>query len=150
MLRKATNLTYREIQLWNIRTCSLFVSDLVKDDYTFGRGDDCDISFSSTGKRLQFFQACSKIHFKLIRVSIEQLVHNIVINFIICLFQLPICVSLCGFVFLAACVCFDSNVFHSSIVFRHRLVFIFIFLSSWVLEYVDENCIYYFTLENLF
>ncbi|KAK7088732.1 serine/threonine-protein kinase Chk2-like [Littorina saxatilis] len=41
--------------------------DLVKDEYTFGRGENCDVAFNNTGKRNQCFQAYSKVHFKLVR-----------------------------------------------------------------------------------
>ena len=48
---------------------SHFFADLVKEEYTFGRGENCDVAFNNTGKRNQCFQAYSKVHFKLIRVS---------------------------------------------------------------------------------
>lgn len=45
-------------------------SDLIADEYTFGRGENCDVPFSSqAAKTHQCFQAYSKVHFKLIRVG---------------------------------------------------------------------------------
>ncbi|CAI8011665.1 Serine/threonine-protein kinase Chk2 [Geodia barretti] len=42
--------------------------DLVKDEYVFGRGEDCDYSFEqSGGKANTHFLAFSKIHFRLYR-----------------------------------------------------------------------------------
>lgn len=41
--------------------------DLVKDEYTFGRGEKCDVAFSSAGDSKQCFQAYSKVHFVLTR-----------------------------------------------------------------------------------
>lgn len=49
--------------------------DLVKDEYTFGRGDNCDVAFNNSGKRNQCFQAYSKVHFKLIRKSTSTGMH---------------------------------------------------------------------------
>ena len=44
-------------------------SDLVKDEYTFGRGEQCDYPFNTSDMRKhQCFQAYSKIHFKLTKV----------------------------------------------------------------------------------
>ncbi|KAK3102300.1 hypothetical protein FSP39_010344 [Pinctada imbricata] len=44
------------------------ISDLTKEVYSFGRGENCDVSFSdSKHKKHQCFQAYSKIHFKIIR-----------------------------------------------------------------------------------
>ena len=48
----------------------LLPPDLVKDEYVFGRGEDCDYSFEqSGGKANTHFLAFSKIHFRLYRVS---------------------------------------------------------------------------------
>lgn len=42
--------------------------DLKNDEYTFGRGENCDVSFSvQMAKNKQCFQAYSKVHFKLIK-----------------------------------------------------------------------------------
>lgn len=46
-----------------------FLLDLKNDEYTFGRGENCDVSFSvQMAKNKQCFQAYSKVHFKLIKV----------------------------------------------------------------------------------
>lgn len=43
--------------------------DLKNDDYSFGRGENCDVSFSiQMARTKQCFQAYSKVHFKLIKV----------------------------------------------------------------------------------
>ena len=56
--------------------CVLFSSyivsllDLVKDEYTFGRGEECDYSFEILGgKKNPHFLALSKTHFRIYRVS---------------------------------------------------------------------------------
>ncbi|KAL8577458.1 hypothetical protein ACOMHN_021910 [Nucella lapillus] len=49
--------------------------DLVKEEYSFGRGENCDTAFSNTGKNNQCFQAYSKVHFKLIRKTTSTGVH---------------------------------------------------------------------------
>ncbi|XP_048742373.1 serine/threonine-protein kinase Chk2-like [Ostrea edulis] len=42
--------------------------DLKNDDYSFGRGENCDVSFSiQMARTKQCFQAYSKVHFKLIK-----------------------------------------------------------------------------------
>lgn len=47
-----------------------FSSDLTKEEYSFGRGENCDVPFSNNGnKKHQCFQAYSKVHFKITRVS---------------------------------------------------------------------------------
>ncbi|KAL8594487.1 hypothetical protein ACOMHN_024932 [Nucella lapillus] len=46
---------------------SFWALDLVKEEYMFGRGEKCDVSFSSTGASTQCFQAYSKVHFTLSR-----------------------------------------------------------------------------------
>ncbi|CAG5133375.1 unnamed protein product [Candidula unifasciata] len=47
---------------------SFVAMDLTADEYTFGRGENCDVAFSSqAAKTHQCFQAYSKVHFKLIR-----------------------------------------------------------------------------------
>ncbi|BFZ05370.1 hypothetical protein BsWGS_08409 [Bradybaena similaris] len=47
---------------------SFVAMDLIADEYTFGRGENCDVAFSSqAAKTHQCFQAYSKVHFKLIR-----------------------------------------------------------------------------------
>ena len=46
--------------------------DLVKDEYVFGRGEECDYSFEENGgKANPHFLAFSKTHFRLYRVSIQ-------------------------------------------------------------------------------
>lgn len=48
----------------------LYFIDLSKDEITFGRGENCDVPFiGPAAKKHQCFQAYSKVHFKLIRVS---------------------------------------------------------------------------------
>ncbi|XP_046579376.1 serine/threonine-protein kinase Chk2-like [Haliotis rubra] len=56
---------------------SFVAVDLVKDEYTFGRGDNCDVSFNGTSsaRKNQCFQAYSKVHFKLIRQNTSTGVH---------------------------------------------------------------------------
>lgn len=47
---------------------SFVALDLTKDEYTFGRGENCDVPFDNNGaKKHQCFQAYSKVHFKIIR-----------------------------------------------------------------------------------
>ncbi|XP_005112692.1 serine/threonine-protein kinase Chk2 [Aplysia californica] len=47
---------------------SFVAMDLVNDTYSFGRGETCDVPFSSqAAKNHQCFQAYSKVHFKLVR-----------------------------------------------------------------------------------
>ncbi|XP_069135324.1 serine/threonine-protein kinase Chk2-like isoform X1 [Argopecten irradians] len=41
--------------------------ELNKDEYTFGRGENCDVPFIAPTKKHPYFQAYSKVHFKLIR-----------------------------------------------------------------------------------
>lgn len=42
--------------------------DLTKEEYSFGRGESCDVPFSNNGsKKHQCFQAYSKVHFKIKR-----------------------------------------------------------------------------------
>ena len=44
--------------------------DLSKEEMSFGRGENCDVPFvGPAAKKHQYFQAYSKVHFKLIRVS---------------------------------------------------------------------------------
>ena len=46
------------------------VAELVKDEYVFGRGGDCDYCFEENGgKSNPHFLAFSKTHFRLYRVS---------------------------------------------------------------------------------
>ncbi|XP_050410649.1 serine/threonine-protein kinase Chk2 isoform X2 [Patella vulgata] len=55
---------------------SFMTFDLEKDEYTFGRGDNCDIIFNgNAAKKNQCFQAYSKVHFKLIRQRTTSGVH---------------------------------------------------------------------------
>ena len=47
-----------------------FFSDLSKEEITFGRGENCDVPFiGPVAKKHKCFQAYSKVHFKLVRVS---------------------------------------------------------------------------------
>ncbi|KAL4223284.1 Checkpoint kinase 2 [Mactra antiquata] len=49
---------------------SFIAMDLSKDEYTFGRGENCDVPFNNNGsKKHQCFQAYSKVHFKITRQS---------------------------------------------------------------------------------
>ena len=51
-------------------TRKFLVSDLTTEEYSFGRGENCDVAFNTvTAKQHQCFQAYSKVHFKLIRVG---------------------------------------------------------------------------------
>ena len=47
------------------------ISELVKDEYTFGRGDSCDYCFNEQGggKKKAQYLALSKNHFKIFRVN---------------------------------------------------------------------------------
>ncbi|GFS09821.1 serine/threonine-protein kinase Chk2 [Elysia marginata] len=55
---------------------SFIAQDLTSDQYTFGRGESCDVPFSSqAAKTHQCFQAYSKVHFKLIRKETKTGVH---------------------------------------------------------------------------
>lgn len=55
---------------------SFIAQDLVADQYTFGRGESCDVPFSTpAAKNHQCFQAYSKVHFKLIRKETKTGVH---------------------------------------------------------------------------
>ncbi|KAL3858100.1 hypothetical protein ACJMK2_012711 [Sinanodonta woodiana] len=50
--------------------------DLKNEEYTLGRGENCDIPFiSSDAKKNQCFQAYSKVHFKLLRKQTSKGVH---------------------------------------------------------------------------
>lgn len=56
--------------------CSFVATDLLKDEYTFGRGEECDVAFSNIdGKKNQCFQAYSKVHFKIVRQSTSTGIH---------------------------------------------------------------------------
>ncbi|XP_052242302.1 serine/threonine-protein kinase Chk2-like isoform X2 [Dreissena polymorpha] len=47
---------------------SFVAMDLTKDEYSFGRGENCDVPFDNNGsKKHQCFQAYSKVHFKILR-----------------------------------------------------------------------------------
>ena len=49
----------------------LHVLELVKDEYVFGRGGECDYCFETNGgKNNPHFLAFSKTHFRLYRVSL--------------------------------------------------------------------------------
>ena len=47
-----------------------FDSDLLNEEYTFGRGEECDYCFEnhSHGKKLPQYLALSKTHFRVYRV----------------------------------------------------------------------------------
>ena len=46
-------------------------TDLVRDQYTFGRGETCDYQFNTAAmKRHPCFQAYSKLHFTLVQVRL--------------------------------------------------------------------------------
>ncbi|KAK3595769.1 hypothetical protein CHS0354_025403 [Potamilus streckersoni] len=50
--------------------------DLINEEYTLGRGENCDIPFNGeVAKKHQCFQAYSKIHFKLLRKTTSKGVH---------------------------------------------------------------------------
>ena len=48
-------------------------SELVKDEYTFGRDSSCDHSFNVSAKKSVHFAAISKVHFRIFRVCQIQL-----------------------------------------------------------------------------
>ncbi|XP_063419076.1 serine/threonine-protein kinase Chk2-like [Mytilus trossulus] len=55
---------------------SFIAVDLTKEEYCFGRGENCDIPFNTANaKKHQCFQAYSKVHFKLIRKKTSTGVH---------------------------------------------------------------------------
>ncbi|CAG5127041.1 unnamed protein product, partial [Candidula unifasciata] len=55
---------------------SSFVAvELVSSDYTFGRGTDCDVSFTDSAENNLCFQAYSKIHFRLSRADTRTGIH---------------------------------------------------------------------------
>ena len=59
---------------FSVSDSDCFIQDLTKEDYTFGRGEACDYQFNTpTMRKHPCFQAYSKVHFKLGRVSIHQL-----------------------------------------------------------------------------
>ena len=44
------------------------IVDLVKDGYTFGRGEECDYCFDLNGRKNPHFLSLSKTHFRIYRV----------------------------------------------------------------------------------
>ena len=68
-----------------VRVC---VAELVKDEYVFGRGGDCDYCFEENGgKSNPHFLAFSKTHFRLYRVS-----------------GVCVCVCVCPLLYVRVCV----------------------------------------------
>lgn len=45
-----------------------FLIDMVKDEYTFGRGEECDYCFDTHGKTNAHFLQLSKTHFRIYKV----------------------------------------------------------------------------------
>ena len=56
---------------------SLVLLDLVKDEYTFGRGEECDHVFvQRDDKASQHFSTFSKVHFRLFLVRVSVVTGN--------------------------------------------------------------------------
>ncbi|CAG2198433.1 CHEK2 [Mytilus edulis] len=72
-----TELTHHQRAHIKLNRTDMFGSrNLTKEEYCFGRGENCDIPFNTaTAKKHQCFQAYSKVHFKLIRKKTSTGVH---------------------------------------------------------------------------
>ena len=55
----------------DIKIHNLKFSDLIRQSYTFGRGENCDYQFNTQAMRKHpCFQAYSKVHFTLTKVCV--------------------------------------------------------------------------------
>ena len=69
-LIKSMDGTFILTDIYSLVIRKFLISDLTTEEYSFGRGENCDVAFNTaTAKQHQCFQAYSKVHFKLIRVG---------------------------------------------------------------------------------